>query len=108
MPGQAQSARLGPLRRQLPAHTSGRLYHLPAGYPAMVDDPRSIVYGVLVVLADPDRLSALDDYEGSLYRRELCSASTPEGPVSAWCWRVHPAELPPGARLLPLGRWSGP
>lgn len=108
MPGQAQAARLGPLHWEVPAHTPGRLYHLPAGYPALVLDPTSTVYGVVVVLAEPERLSALDDYEGPLYHRERCWASTPEGPVEAWCWRVRAADLPAGAQHLRHGRWSGP
>lgn len=108
MPGQAQSARLGPLLHAIPGQTSGRLYHLPAGYPALVDDPAGVVHGVVVLLAEPARLMALDDYEGPLYQRGLCWASTEDGPVEAWCWRVRPSDLPPGAQLLPLGRWPGP
>ena len=107
MPGQGQAARLGPLLSAIPAQTAGRLYHLPAGSPALVDDPASVVYGVVVVVAEPARLLALDAYEGSLYHREPCRALTPDGPVEAWCWRVHASDLPAGARLLPDGRWSG-
>lgn len=108
MPGQREAARLGPLHRQRPAHTPGRLYHLPAGYPALVEDPASWVYGVVVELAEPGRLVALDDYEGPLYQRERSVAVTPEGPIEVWCWRMRLADLPPGARLLPQGRWSEP
>jgi hypothetical protein len=76
--------------------------------PRLVEDPASWVYGVVVELAEPGRLVALDDYEGPLYQREKSVAVTPEGPVEVWCWRMRLADLPPGARLLPQGRWSEP
>lgn len=45
-----------------PAQARGRLYHLPAGYPAMTLG-KGWVQGVLLTIAEPSLLATLDDYE---------------------------------------------
>lgn len=110
MPGQREAHRLGPVAKVCAAQRRGRLYHLPAGYPALVEDPDGgVVRGLYVELVEPERLTALDAYEGALYARVRGEVVLDGGGVaSAWCWCVRAANLPAGARLLPEGRWVDP
>ncbi len=48
----------------LKATSTGRLFHLPEGYPMLVDDERKIVYGEAVkIYDDTSALSILDELE---------------------------------------------
>ena len=98
-----------------PASTPGRLYHLPAGFPAMVEDADGTVYGEAMTFSDLDAaLARIDVLEGcrpdrpehSLYLRRvqpvtlLCSGEI----VPAYCY-VWRGCLPESAVFLPSGRW---
>ncbi len=97
------------------ARTTGRLYHLPAGFPAMVEAVDGTVYGEAMTFPNLDtvlaRLDLLEGYrpedpERSLYVRRVQGVtllSTGEC-VPAYCyvWRGH---LPANAALLVSGRW---
>jgi len=71
-----------------PARTKGRLYRMPAGYPAMVlDKDGPWVQGELVTLDNPGRLLLLDTFEGvpqGLYSRKVIRVAF--GGRSAACW----------------------
>ena len=62
-------------RRIVQATTLGRLYRVPAGYPALVADRSGQpIFGELVLDPTPGLFTVLDLYEGvpnGLYRREL-------------------------------------
>ncbi len=85
----------------------GRLYALPAGYPAMVVGGEAEVHGELIREVDPRTLAVIDAYEGvgeGLYRRETVRAwfGLRQGP--AWAY-VMDDPTARGGRLLPGGRW---
>jgi len=107
--GESQAALLTGLERQ-PARVRGRLYHLPAGYPALVLGGDQDVHGELVAAPDPRLLQLLDDYEGvgqGLYRRELVRCVMGLRSELAWAWVMDDAEAH-GGRFLPRGTWSDP
>ncbi len=108
MRGQVRADLLGDAPR-VAATTHGRLYHLPPGYPAIVDVPEGVVHGELVTI-DPASLPALDDYEGDEYRRVVRVVATAEGPVDAWCYVFPPEDeaawVAAGAVGIPSGRWA--
>lgn len=93
----------------LPATTHGRLYHLPAGYPALVDVREGVVHGELVTI-DPAILTALDDYEGDEYRRVVRTVRSEAGAQEAWCYVVRAddeaAWVARGAVYVASGRWA--
>ena len=98
-----------------PAITTGRLYHLPQGYPAMIEADDAQVHGEAITFPDlPAKLSALDILEGyrpddpehSLYLRRvrpvtLCNSRLT---VPAYCY-IWRGQLPAGSQLVPSGRW---
>ena len=99
-----------------PASTRGRLYHLPAGFPAMVEDAEGTVYGEAMTFADLQaalaRIDLLEGYrpehpERSLYLRCVQPVtllrSSLTVPGHCYIWR---GPLPAGAVLLPSGRWE--
>ena len=98
------------------ASTTGRLYHLPAGFPALVEDAGGIAYGEAMTFPDLEgtlaRLDSLEGYrpehaERSLYIRRVQSVtlSSTGGAVLAYCY-VWRGPLPEGAVLVLSGRWA--
>jgi len=98
-----------------PAVATGRLYHLPMGFPAMTEADDGRVFGEAMTFPDLDaalreidRLEGFrpDDPDGSLYLRVirpvrlLVSVRT----VSAYCYLWN-QPLPAGSRRVPSGRW---
>ncbi len=93
------------------ATVRGRLWQMPAGYPALELGGTDLVYGELTPPIDPARLAALDAFEGvdeGLYVRRLLSADGGDGRmILAWAW-VMPDPRRHGARPLKGGRWRAP
>ena len=98
-----------------PASTQGRLYDLPAGFPAMVEATDGTVYGEAIAFPDIDaaltRLDFLEGYrperpEHSLYLRRVQPVMLLNSGdmVLAYCY-VWRNALPPGATHLPSGKW---
>jgi len=98
-----------------PAHTTGRLYQLPAGFPAMVEADAGVVYGEAMSFSDIGAtLARLDLFEGyrpdrpelSLYVRQVQQVTLLDtgGTAAAYCY-VWRGPLPAGAVLIPSGRW---
>lgn len=99
-----------------PAMASGRLYHLPQGYPAMTLEP-GWVQGVLLTITSLERLQPLDDFEEyypdrpdrSEYLRHLHPvydySRQPLG--TAWVYTMpRDRTLSLGGQWLPEGYWS--
>jgi gamma-glutamylcyclotransferase (GGCT)/AIG2-like uncharacterized protein YtfP len=116
MRGQANHARFcaGALTIE-PAVTTGRLYHLPMGFPAMVEASDGQVFGEAMTFPDIEAvLSQTDILEGydprrpdsSMYRRVAVPVLIePSGQrATAWAY-VWNRPLPQGATMLPTGRW---
>lgn len=84
------------------ARTRGRLFHLPLGYPALMEAEEGWVQGELLRFNEPiekvldvcDRIEGYqpDDEESSLFIR-VAKQVEPEGGASkeAWCYIVGPA-----------------
>lgn len=100
------------------ATSEGRLYALPAGYPALVPDPSGRVRGELFWLRESDeclrRLDAYEDFdardpERSLYIRERWVVRGDGGSRrGAWCYVWNPrrvAALRRDAVEVPNGDW---
>ena len=98
-----------------PAVTAGRLYHLPMGFPAMIDAADGQVLGeamtfpdIEAVLRQTDLLEGYDPLrpDRSMYRRIVVPVLIePSGwRVTAWTY-VWNRALPQGATPLPTGRW---
>ena len=98
-----------------PASTRGRLYHLPAGFPAMVEDEEGTVYGEAMTFPDLQaalaRIDLLEGYrpehpEHSLYLRRVQPVTLlrPGQTVPAHCY-VWRGPLPEAATLIRAGRW---
>ena len=98
-----------------PAVTTGRLYHLPMGYPAMIEAENGQVFGEAMTFPDlAAKLAILDILEGyrpddpehSLYLRRIRPVSLLKSglTVPAYCylWR---GECPFGSVLVATGRW---
>lgn len=107
------------VRAARPATARGRLYHLPAGYPAFVADPEgAAVHGQVLSLAPDMPWGPLDAYEdhdpadpaGSLYRREVLGVDGAGEVTHAWVYFLgldREADLrAEGAIWLPEGRWT--
>ena len=98
-----------------PAVTTGRLYHLPQGYPAMIEADDGQVHGEAMTFPDLSaKLRSLDILEGyrpddpkhSLYLRRvrpvtLCTSGLT---VSAYCY-IWRGQLPARSQLVQSGRW---
>lgn len=100
-----------------PAVIAGKLYHLPMGFPAMVDAADGQVFGEAMTFSDLDatlreidRLEGFrpDDPDGSLYLRIVRPVRLLRsgGTVPAYCYLWN-RPLPPGATPILGGRWSG-
>jgi len=99
------------------AVTTGRLYHLPFGYPAMFDDPDGQVFGEAMTFPDiKETLRALDHLEGyrpgghSHYlriKKPVTIISTGRTEI-AWCY-VYPenclGEIKQIGEFIPGGCW---
>ena len=98
-----------------PASTTGRLYDLPLGFPAMVRGGRDPVYGQAMTFPDLkatlEKLDLLEGYDAEYPRRSMflrrvrpVSLLDSGKKVHAYCyfWRGC---LPEGAVLVPSGRW---
>jgi gamma-glutamylcyclotransferase (GGCT)/AIG2-like uncharacterized protein YtfP len=94
-------------RPQRPGTTTGRLYHLPAGYPALCPVGDAIVHGRWLDPVPPQLLRLLDHYEGvpeGLYRRAEVVVRTPGARFTAWAWVMDdPASK--GGSILRSGAW---
>lgn len=102
----------------IPAWTTGRLYALPYGFPAMVPAGEGRVIGELLAFPDPvAALRRLDHLEGFRpdgprhYDRIVVEAHPLAGgePVRAWCYVYTPeqlAALDGRARKIACGAWS--
>ena len=99
-----------------PAVTTGRLYHLPMGFPAMIEAADGQVFGEAITFLDLDAvLMQTDLLEGfeprrpdsSMYRRVAVPVliEGSEQCVTAWTY-VWNRALPRGAMSLPNGRWG--
>ena len=99
-----------------PASTAGRLYDLPAGFPAMVSSAFGTVYGEAMAFPDLNAtLADLDFLEGycpdspgqSLYLRRVQTVtlldSGAEVPAYCYVWR---GLLPVDAVPIASGRWQ--
>ncbi len=111
MGGAPQGALLVGLERRA-ASLRGRLYDLPAGYPALAalrEDGDGPVHGELVLGLDEGRLGLLDRYEGvdeGLYRRVERDVDLGLRRLRAWVYVMdHPTRR--GGRLVTDGRWRG-
>jgi gamma-glutamylcyclotransferase (GGCT)/AIG2-like uncharacterized protein YtfP len=102
-----------------PAQARGRLYHLPAGYPAMTLGD-GWVQGVLLTIAEPSLLTKLDDYEdyhperpdteNLYYRAEIEVFGTGTRPLYlglSWVYLMQPIGLEDlEGRWLESGDWQ--
>jgi gamma-glutamylcyclotransferase (GGCT)/AIG2-like uncharacterized protein YtfP len=106
MRGMPQGALLAHLPRE-DAWMHGRLYRMPAGYPAIVPGGGGRVYGELVRDVDERLMAVLDRYEGvaeGLYVREERDVLVGLLRRPAFVWiGVDPVRR--GGRLLKTGRW---
>jgi gamma-glutamylcyclotransferase (GGCT)/AIG2-like uncharacterized protein YtfP len=102
-----------------PAQTRGRLYDLPAGYPAMTLGD-GWVQGVLLTIPEPSLLAKLDNYEdyhperadaeNLYYRAEIEVFGTGTSPLSlglSWVYLMQPSGVEDlGGRWLENGDWQ--
>jgi len=99
-----------------PASTTGRLYDLLAGFPAMVSAAFGTVYGEAMTFPDiAEALAGLDCLDGyrrerpehSLYLRRVQNVTLLDSgaTVPAYCY-VWRGLLPEGAVLVRSGRWT--
>src|SRR5690606_9439872 len=112
--GHAQESLVGGGRRT-PATVRGRLYDLPAGYPALAlpvegeaGDQVGRVHGELVEVDDPRVLALLDHYEGvaeGLFRRAMVEAVVGLRRCRAWAYVMDDPRRR-GGRAVPSGRWG--
>jgi gamma-glutamylcyclotransferase (GGCT)/AIG2-like uncharacterized protein YtfP len=97
------------------ASTTGLLYDLPYGFPALVEGGAGPVYGQAMTFPDLqatlDRLDLLEGYspgnpQGSFYIRRVRPVTLLDSKrrVRAHCY-VWRGRLPDGARHLPYGVW---
>jgi len=99
-----------------PAVTTGRLYHLPQGFPAMFDAPDGQVFGEVMTFPDIAKtLERLDRLEGyrpgdgrSHYIRIEKNTKILNGGkvVPAWVYIYPKDRLQPDFILVPSGCWG--
>ena len=98
-----------------PAITTGRLYDLPMGFPAMIEADGGQVFGEAMTFPDIEAVvrqtDLLEGYDPlrpnrSMYRRIVVPVQigASRQRVMAWTY-VWNRALPQGATLLPRGRW---
>jgi len=96
-----------PTSARQPAKTRGRLFRLPAGYPALVTGGEAWVYGEIVEIDDARLLALLDHYEGTdegLFRRVRLPVVLGLRSQVAWTYVMdHPERL--GGVPIESGRW---
>lgn len=101
-----------------PAKAIGRIYRMPAGYPAMAITSTHIspnnqgtewVSGELVELKDDKRLTFLDNLEGvnrGLYTRKKIKVSVASRTYEAWAWVMPTEQIKRSkGRLIKGGQW---
>lgn len=98
-----------------PAVTTGRLYHLPYGFPAMFDAPDGQVFGEVMTFPDTRRtLERLDHLEGyrpgdgrSHYIRMKKTATILDNvkKVVVWAYVYPNGKLQPDFTIVPSGHW---
>ncbi len=94
-------------RRRRPGTVTGRLFHLRAGYPALLRGPQGIVHGQWLDPIPPPLLRMLDMYEGveeGLYKREVVIVHTSTLQFEAWAWVMEEPERRGGVPIR-SGRW---
>jgi len=101
----------GLLRRfeHVKATAIGRLWRLPAGYPALELGPFGSVHGELVRQVDPRVVSLLDQVEGvdqGLYRRVGIDVVNGLRTFRAEGWVMDQPQRRGGIEI-PTGRWTG-
>jgi gamma-glutamylcyclotransferase (GGCT)/AIG2-like uncharacterized protein YtfP len=88
-----------------PATTRGHLFHVPAGYPALVPDAAGAeITGEVMRLEDLTRLRILDLLEGvpdGLFRRVRLPVRSMDRPGEAWAWTID-AKTAKRRRYRPL------
>lgn len=102
----AQSQLLGTGRRR-PGTIRGRLYGLPAGYPAVALEEEGIVHGEWLDPVPRNLLALLDTYEGvpeGLFERRVVEVSTSAVRFSAWAWVMEDPRSR-GGTPIKSGRW---
>ena len=93
-----------------PASITGRLWRVPAGYPALELPPNGVpIKGEVLQLDNPSILVALDLIEGvsqGLYERKQVQVQTAQGHQSAWVYVMNPSQLrQSGCVLLKGNDW---
>lgn len=110
----------GDARSAIPATVTGSLYHLPAGYPILVDEGARRVVGQILAFPNPAKtlrtFDALEEYDpdradGAFYVRTVCEATPIGGVVAMACWTyVVPPEQFQRVRAravpVPNGDWA--
>ena len=92
---------------QYPAQTTGTLYHLPTGYPALTTEGTGTVHGAWLDPVPPRLLELLDHYEGvheGLYRRIPIRVQGGSLSFEAWAWIMDQPEKR-GGKVVRSGRW---
>lgn len=92
----------------------GALYHLPAGYPAVIDG-KDRVYGEVFTLSKDNVIKSLDVLEGytgegenNLYERKKCKVRLADG-TEEMCWvylYADKSEARKSGRLVSHGDWK--
>lgn len=98
------------------AKTRGTAYRLKVGYPVVVHDGESQIFGQLLRVKAPDLLvNLLDAFHGylssdetkSLYWRKEIEVHLEDGSIEkAWMYVLNPAKLPKNATIIPDGDWE--
>ncbi|MDX2243783.1 MAG: gamma-glutamylcyclotransferase family protein [Leptolyngbyaceae cyanobacterium bins.302] len=108
------------------AIVTGRVYHLPFGYPAMTIEEEGVVHGVLLSFASSEILAILDEFEQhdpatfeqlapeqslneNQYHRVLLKPFTPkQSPLGvAWGYVMNRQQIRClQGQIVPGGRWS--
>lgn len=92
----------------------GKLYHLPAGYPAVLKG-QDEVYGEIITITQEKILKSVDFLEGylgegkeNLYTREKCEAVLEDGTkVDCWVYSyVNEREAKKEGLYIPHGDWK--
>jgi gamma-glutamylcyclotransferase (GGCT)/AIG2-like uncharacterized protein YtfP len=109
MQGQALEGYLSALDPR-PARTRGRLFRLPAGYPALVPDASNDwVQGELFSLPSLARLTVLDMVEGvdnGLFSRRKISVDLQGQNHHVWAYVMTPTKVKAiGGKPIPSGDW---
>ena len=98
-----------------PAVTAGRLYHLPMGFPAMLEADDGHVFGegmtfpdLAAALRQTDLLEGYDPLrpDTSMYRRIVVPVLIEQSGWRGTAWTyIWNRALPQGATMLPTGLW---